>query len=131
MRRRRLNKKWNYDYDREFFKFHHEAFRQKIRDSLKRENMTMENLIEKSGVSRERIDLYYTTNEKPTVPEFAALCRALNVTADYLFDYSTDDPQKRILLPLEYYIAQNRIWEIKKSKARRFKFPWFAWGTAR
>lgn len=50
--------------------------------------MTTSELGEKVGVSNEMITQYYTTAKMPSLKTFEKLCRALDVSADYLLGLS-------------------------------------------
>lgn len=96
------------ELNQEFFKFNFTMFRKKLIDSMERENMTIDDLSEKSGIPKKRIDRYFRKNVKPSVEEFCYLYSALNVTADYLIG-NTDDPKEEIENPRDYFLERNQV----------------------
>jgi len=61
-----------------------EIFRKRLYEELKTNNMTTRELAEKVGVSPEMITQYYTTKKLPKLDTFVRICKALDVSADYL-----------------------------------------------
>ena len=61
-----------------------EKFKKRLREEIKLSGMTTKELGEKNGVSNEMITQYYTTSKNPGLETFEKLCKALDVSADYL-----------------------------------------------
>jgi len=59
-------------------------FKKRLKDEIKHSGFTKVELAEKVGVSPEMITQYYTTKKLPSLETFEKLCRALDVSADYL-----------------------------------------------
>ncbi|MCH5160214.1 MAG: helix-turn-helix transcriptional regulator [Clostridiales bacterium] len=62
----------------------YEKFKKRLKEEIKLSGMTTKELAEKVGVTDPMITQYYTTDKLPSVPTFEKLCRALDVSADYL-----------------------------------------------
>lgn len=69
----------------------YEKFKKRLKEEIKLSGMTTKELGEKVGVSNEMITQYYTTDKLPSLATFEKLCRALDVSADYLLGL-TDQP---------------------------------------
>lgn len=61
-----------------------EIFRHRLQEEIQQSQITTIELAKKVGVSPEMITQYYTTKKLPKLDTFARLCKALNVSADYL-----------------------------------------------
>lgn len=61
-----------------------EIFRKRLYEELKTNKITTRELAEKVGVSPEMITQYYTTKKLPKLDTFVRICKALDVSADYL-----------------------------------------------
>ncbi len=62
----------------------YEIFKKRLKEEIKLSGMTNIELAEKIGVSPEMVTQYYTTCKMPSLSTFEKLCRALDVSADYL-----------------------------------------------
>lgn len=65
-----------------------EKFKKRLKEEIKLSGMTTKELGDKVGVSNEMITQYYTTSKMPSLATFEKLCRALDVSADYLLGLS-------------------------------------------
>ncbi|MCM1289389.1 MAG: helix-turn-helix domain-containing protein [Corallococcus sp.] len=65
-----------------------ELFRKRLLEEMKANGFTTKKLAELVGVSPEMITQYYTTKKLPSLETFANICKALNVSADYLLGLS-------------------------------------------
>lgn len=61
-----------------------EIFKKRLKEEIKLSGVTNIELAAKIGVSPEMITQYYTTSKMPSLESFEKLCRALDVSADYL-----------------------------------------------
>ena len=61
-----------------------QAFKTRLKEELENSKLTVKQLAEKIGVSREMVTQYYTTKKLPKLDTFVRICKALNVSADYL-----------------------------------------------
>ena len=61
-----------------------ENFKKRLKEEIKLSGMTTQELVDKIGVSNSMITQYYTTDKLPGLETFEKLCRALDVSADYL-----------------------------------------------
>ncbi|MCH5151600.1 MAG: helix-turn-helix transcriptional regulator [Clostridiales bacterium] len=61
-----------------------EKFKKRLKEEIKLSGMTTKELGSKIGVSNEMVTQYYTTYKNPSLETFEKLCRALDVSADYL-----------------------------------------------
>lgn len=61
-----------------------EILKLRLNDEIKQSGMSKRELAEIIGVSPEMITQYYTTGKMPKLETFYKLCRALDVSADYL-----------------------------------------------
>ena len=59
-------------------------FKKRLKEDIKNTGLTTVQLAETVGVSPEMITQYYTTKKLPALDTFEKLCRALDVSADYL-----------------------------------------------
>ncbi len=55
---------------------------------MENSKLTVKQLAEKIGVSLEMVTQYYTTKKLPKLDTFVRICKALNVSADYLLGLS-------------------------------------------
>ena len=68
--------------------FMEEIFKTRLKEELENSKMTVRQLAEKIGVSPEMVTQYYTTKKLPKLDTFVRICKALNVSADYLLGLS-------------------------------------------
>lgn len=61
-----------------------DIFKHRLHEEIKQSGLTTQQLSEKVGVSPEMITQYYTTKKLPKLDTFMRLCKALDVSADYL-----------------------------------------------
>lgn len=61
-----------------------EEIKRRLREEIKNSAMTTVEIAYKIGVSPEMITQYCTTKKLPKLDTFAELCKALNVSADYI-----------------------------------------------
>lgn len=61
-----------------------QAFKTRLKEELENSKLTVKQLAEKIGVSPEMVTQYYTTKKLPKLDTFVRICKALNVSADYL-----------------------------------------------
>lgn len=61
-----------------------EIFKTRLRDEIKQNGMTVKEIAEKIGVSPEMVTQYYTTDKLPSLDTFVNICKALDVSADYI-----------------------------------------------
>ena len=59
-------------------------FKKRLKEEIKNSGLTTVQLAKMVGVSPEMITQYYTTKKMPSLDTFEALCRVLDVSADYL-----------------------------------------------
>lgn len=59
-------------------------FKKRLKEEIKASGLTTVQLATMVGVSPEMITQYYTTKKLPRLDTFEALCRVLDVSADYL-----------------------------------------------
>ena len=59
-------------------------FKKRLKEEIKLSGMTTQELADKIGVTNPMITQYYTTYKNPSLETFEKLCRALDVSADYL-----------------------------------------------
>lgn len=64
-----------------------DVFRKRLREELKVNGITTKELADKVGVSAEMITQYYTTKKLPRLDTFIRICKALDVSADYLLGF--------------------------------------------
>ena len=69
----------------------YEKFKKRLKEEIKLSGMTTKELAAQIGVTDPMITQYYTTDKFPSLPTFEKLCRALDVSADYLLGL-TDKP---------------------------------------
>jgi len=65
-----------------------EIFRKRLLEEMKANGMTTKKLADLVGVSPEMVTQYYTTEKLPRLDTFVKICKALNVSADYLLGLS-------------------------------------------
>lgn len=58
--------------------------KERLREEIARSGMTKAEIAKKVGVSPEMITQYCTTGKLPRLDTFAALCEALDVSANYI-----------------------------------------------
>ena len=68
--------------------FMEEIFKTRLKEELENSKLTVKQLAEKIGVSPEMVTQYYTTKKLPKLDTFVRICKALNVSADYLLGLS-------------------------------------------
>lgn len=61
-----------------------EIFKNRLREEIKQNDISVKTIAEKVGVSPEMITQYYTTKKLPSLESFIKLCKALDVSADYM-----------------------------------------------
>lgn len=61
-----------------------DKFKKRLKEEIKLSGMTTTELGAKIGISNEMVTQYYTTDKLPSLATFEKLCRALDVSADYL-----------------------------------------------
>lgn len=61
-----------------------EQFRARLKEEIKHSGLKVKELAAKVGVSPEMITQYYTTKKLPKLDTFLQICKALEVSADYL-----------------------------------------------
>ena len=61
-----------------------EIFKKRLYEEIKYNGITTKELAEKVGVTPEMITQYYTTKKLPKLDTFARICKALDVSADYM-----------------------------------------------
>ena len=59
-------------------------FKTRLREELKQNGMPVKALAEKIGVSPEMVTQYCTTKKLPSLDTFIKICKALDVSADYI-----------------------------------------------
>lgn len=64
------------------------VFKTRLKEELENSKLTVKQLAEKIGVSLEMVTQYYTTKKLPKLDTFVRICKALNVSADYLLGLS-------------------------------------------
>lgn len=64
------------------------TFKKRLKEEIKLSGITTVELAKKVGVSQEMITQYYTTPKMPSLETFEKLCKALDVSADYLLGLS-------------------------------------------
>lgn len=64
-----------------------EIFRKRFAEELKYCNLTKKQFAEMIGVSPEMVTQYCTTKKLPKLDTFARICKALQVSADYLLGF--------------------------------------------
>ena len=68
--------------------FMEEIFRERLLAEIKQTGLAVKEIAERVGVSPEMITQYYTTKKLPRLDTFARLCKALDVSADYLLGFT-------------------------------------------
>ncbi len=61
-----------------------QVIKRRLREEIKNSGLTTTEIARKVGVSPEMITQYATTKKLPRLDTFAALCKALDVSADYI-----------------------------------------------
>ena len=67
----------------------YEMIKKRLRDEIEHSRYTKSELAAMVGVTPEMITQYCTTNKLPRLDTFARLCKALDVSADYLLGIDT------------------------------------------
>ena len=70
------------------FSIMEEIFKQRLKEEIRMSGLTTVELAKRIGVSPEMITQYYTTDKLPRLDTFTKLCKALDVSADYLLGLS-------------------------------------------
>lgn len=65
-----------------------EVFKTRLKEELEHSNPTIKQFAERVGVSSEMVTQYYTTKKLSKLDTFVRICKALNVSADYLLGLS-------------------------------------------
>lgn len=60
--------------------------KERLREEIRNSGMTTVELAKRVGVSPEMITQYCTTKKLPKLDTFREICKALNVSADYILD---------------------------------------------
>ena len=68
-----------------------EKFKKRLREEIKLSGMTTKELAAKIGVTDEMVSQYCTTSKNPRLDTFEKLCRALDVSADYLLGLTDEN----------------------------------------
>ncbi len=61
-----------------------QIIKQRLREEIRNSGLTTAEIARRVGVSPEIITQYTTTKKLPKLDTFAALCKALDVSADYI-----------------------------------------------
>lgn len=61
-----------------------QIIKQRLREEIRNSGLTTAEIARRVGVSPEMITQYTTTKKLPNLDTFAALCKALDVSADYI-----------------------------------------------
>lgn len=61
-----------------------QIIKQRLREEIRNSGLTTAEIARRVGVSPEMITQYTTTKKLPKLDTFAALCKALDVSADYI-----------------------------------------------
>lgn len=61
-----------------------EIIKKRLREEIKNSHLTTVQIAEKIGVSPEMITQYTTTKKLPKLDTFAKLCKALDLSANYI-----------------------------------------------
>ncbi len=61
-----------------------EIFKKRLYEEMKQNKLTTKQLAEKIGVSAEMVTQYFTTKKLPKLDTFTKICKALDISADYL-----------------------------------------------
>ena len=62
------------------------AIKQRLKEEIFNSGLTKSEIAHRVGVSPEMITQYMTTKKLPRLDTFARLCKALDVSADYILD---------------------------------------------
>lgn len=65
-----------------------QTFKVRLKEELKQSGLTIQQFADLVGVSPEMVTQYYTTKKLPKLDTFVKICKALNVSADYLLGLS-------------------------------------------
>ena len=65
-----------------------QIFKVRIKEELQQSGLTIQQFADMIGVSPEMVTQYYTTKKLPKLDTFVKICKALNVSADYLLGLS-------------------------------------------
>lgn len=109
---------WN-DY------FYNDEFQMRIRSIMKSKSITIDELKEKSGIPKQRIDSYIYSNAQPIAEDLIRISNVLGTSIDYLLDNSQRDrlsTQEELMLSLfdscddkckEYLIAKAGVLSVE------------------
>lgn len=61
-----------------------EVFKRRLYEEMKQNKLTTEQLAAKIGVSAAMVTQYFTTKKLPRLDTFTKICKALDISADYL-----------------------------------------------
>ena len=64
--------------------FMKQIFKKRLAEELESKSITQMNLAKKVGISHVMITQYLTTDKLPSLETFAKICKALDVSADYM-----------------------------------------------
>lgn len=65
-----------------------QVFKVRFKEELQQSGLTIQQFADLVGVSPEMVTQYYTTKKLPKLDTFVKICKALNVSADYLLGLS-------------------------------------------
>ena len=65
-----------------------EQIKKRLSEEIKNSSLTKKQIAERIGVSAEMVTQYCTTKKLPSLETFAELCKALNVSSDYILGIS-------------------------------------------
>lgn len=66
----------------------YEIIKKRLSEEIKNSPLTIAEIAKKVGVSPEMITQYCTTKKLPKLDTFAKLCKALDISADYILGLS-------------------------------------------
>lgn len=64
------------------------TFKTRLREEIKQSGLTTKAIAEKTGVSPEMVTQYCTTEKLPRLDTFILLCKALDVSPNYLLGFN-------------------------------------------
>lgn len=67
-----------------------QTFKERFKEELNQSGLTIQQFADLVGVSPEMVTQYYTTKKLPKLDTFVKICKALNVSADYLLDINNN-----------------------------------------
>lgn len=65
-----------------------QVFKERLKEEIKQSGLTVRQFADLVGVSPEMVTQYFTTKKLPKLDTFVKICKALNVSADYLLGLS-------------------------------------------